>query len=39
MEALSLLLELFKSTMREVLVLIEEKIKELLIYFLNSLPA
>jgi uncharacterized protein with von Willebrand factor type A (vWA) domain len=37
--ALSLLLELFKSTMREVFVLSEEKIKELLIYFVNSLPA
>jgi hypothetical protein len=39
MEALSLLLELFKSTMKQVLVLSEEKVKELLIYFVNSLPA
>jgi hypothetical protein len=39
MEVLSLLFELFKSTMREVFVLSEEKIKELLIYFVNSLPA
>jgi len=38
MEALSLLLELFKSTMKQVLVLSEEKVKELLIYFMNSLP-
>jgi hypothetical protein len=39
MEVLSLLFELFKSTMKEVFVLSEEKIKELLIYFVNSLPA
>jgi hypothetical protein len=39
MEALALLLELFKSTMREVFVLSEEKIKVLLIYFINSLSA
>jgi hypothetical protein len=37
--ALSLLLELFKSTMKQVFVLSEEKIKELLIYYVNSLPA
>ena len=39
MEALALLLELFKSTMKQVLVLSEEKVKELLSYFVNSLPA
>jgi hypothetical protein len=39
MEALALLIELFKSTMREVFVLSEEKIKVLLIYFINSLSA
>jgi hypothetical protein len=39
MEVLSLLFELFKSTMREVFILSEEKIKELLIYFVNSPPA
>ena len=38
MEALSLLLELFKSTMKQVLVLSEEKVKELLSHFVNSLP-
>ena len=38
MEALALLLELFKSTMKEVLVLSEEKVKELLSYFVSSLP-
>ena len=38
-KALSLLLELFKSTMKEVFVISEEKIKEPLIYFVNSLPA
>ncbi|NLJ39535.1 MAG: hypothetical protein GX432_12340 [Candidatus Atribacteria bacterium] len=39
MEALALLLELLKSTMKRVLVLSEEKVKELLFYFVNSLPA
>jgi hypothetical protein len=39
MEALALLLELFKSTMKQVLVLSEEKVKELLSHFVNSLPA
>ena len=39
MEALTLLLELFKSTLKNVLVLSEEKVKELLFYFVNSLPA
>jgi len=39
MEALALLLELFKSTMKRVLVLSEEKVKELLFYFVNSLTA
>jgi hypothetical protein len=38
MEALALLLELFKSTMKRVLVLSEEKVKELLFYFVNSHP-
>jgi hypothetical protein len=39
MEELALLLELFKSTMKQVLVLSEEKVKELLSHFVNSLPA
>jgi hypothetical protein len=39
MEALALLLELLKSTMKNFLVLSEDKVKELLIYFVNSLPA
>jgi len=39
MEALSLLLELFKSTIKQVLVLSEEKVKELLSHFVNILPA
>ena len=39
MEALALLLELFTSSLKQVLVLSEEKIKELLFYFVNSLPA
>jgi len=39
MEALTLLLELLKSTIKQVLVLSEEKVKELLFYFVNSLPA
>jgi len=39
MEALALLLELLKSTMKQVLVLSEDKVKELLSYFVNSLPA
>ena len=39
MEALSLLLDLLKSTMKNFLVLSEDKVKELLIYFVNSLPA
>jgi len=39
MEALTLLLELLKSTIKPVLVLSEEKVKELLSYFVNSLPA
>jgi len=39
MEALALLLELFKSTMKQILVLSEDKAKEFLIYFVNSLPA
>jgi len=38
MEALALLLELFKSTIKNVLVISEEKVKELLSYFVNSLP-
>ena len=39
MEALTLLLELLKTTIKQILVLSEEKVKELLIYFVNSLPA
>jgi len=39
MEALALLLELLKSTIKPVLVLSEEKVKELLSYFVDSLPA
>ena len=39
MEALTLLLELLKSTIKQVLVLSEEKVKELLSHFVNSLPA
>jgi hypothetical protein len=39
MEALALLLELFKSTMKRILVLSEEKVKEQLFYFVNSLPS
>jgi len=39
MEALALLLDLLKSTMKNFLVLSEDKVKELLIYFVNSLPA
>ena len=39
MEELALLLELFKSTMKQVLVLSEEKVKELLSHFVNRLPA
>jgi len=39
MEALTLLLELFKSTIKNVLVISEEKVKELLSYFVNSFPA
>jgi len=39
MEALTLLLELLKSTVKQVLLLSEEKVKELLSYFVNSLPA
>lgn len=39
MKALSLLLDLLKSTMKNFLVLSEDKVKELLIYFVNSLPA
>ena len=39
MEALALLLELLKSTMKNFLVLSEDKVKELLFYFVNSLPA
>jgi hypothetical protein len=39
MEALALLLELLKSTMKNFLVLSEDKVKELLIYFVNSLSA
>ena len=38
-DALALLLELLKSTMKQVLVLSEEKVKELLSHFVNSLPA
>ena len=39
MDTLALLLELLKSTMKQVLVLSEDKVKELLSYFVNSLPA
>jgi len=39
MEALALLLDLLKSTMKNFLVLSEDKVKELLFYFVNSLPA
>ena len=38
-DALTLLLELFTSTLKQVLVLSEEKVKELLAHFVNSLPA
>jgi hypothetical protein len=34
-----LLLELFKSTMKQVFILSEEKVKEPLFFFLNNLPA
>jgi len=39
MEAITLLLELLKSTIKQVLILSEEKVKELLSHFVNSLPA
>jgi len=39
MEALTLLLELLKTTIKQILVVSEEKVKELLICFVNSLPA
>ncbi|MCX6089269.1 MAG: IS4 family transposase, partial [Candidatus Atribacteria bacterium] len=39
MEALTFLLELLKSTVKPVLLLSEEKMKELLSRFVNSLPA
>jgi len=39
MDALALLLELLKSTIKQALVLSEDKVKELLSYFVNSLPA
>ena len=38
MEALALLLELLKSTMKKVLSLSEEKVNELFSHFVNSLP-
>jgi len=39
LEALTLLLEFPKSTIKQVLVLSEEKVKELLSHFVNILPA
>lgn len=39
MEALAFLLELLKSTMKQVLVLSEKKVKEILAYFVNNLSA
>ncbi|MDK2897375.1 MAG: hypothetical protein PWP04_1495 [Candidatus Atribacteria bacterium] len=39
MEALTLLLELLKTTIKQIFVLPEEKVKELVAYFVNSLPA
>ncbi len=38
MEALTLLLELLKSTIKQVLVISKETVKELLAHFVNSLP-
>jgi hypothetical protein len=39
MEALTLLLELLKTTIKQIFVLSEERVKELVAYFVNSLPA
>jgi hypothetical protein len=39
MEALTLLLELLKTTIKQIFVLSEERVKELVAYFVNSLSA